>query len=311
MEMSKLPMETLERGRWNGVMNINTNTPSIATPTVADERPILVVGATAKTGRRVAARLADRGIALRAVSRGTTPRFDWTDRSTWAEVLRGVGAVYLTYQPDLLVDGSLDDIRAFVALAEQAQVSRLVLLAGRGEPEASAAGAAVQASTIESTVLYCAWFNQNFDEGPFAAEVAAGSLTVPVGAVGEPFIDVDDIADVALASLLEIDGQGRNPHAGRDYELTGPRLLTFAEAATEIGRGRGTDIQSATVSLQQYRDILAGVGLPDEIVAMIATLFDTVFDGRNEYVTDHVQRVLGRPATDFADYAARLAVSSR
>ncbi|MEE3849747.1 NAD-dependent epimerase/dehydratase family protein [Gordonia sp. LSe1-13] len=270
--------------------------------------PVLVVGATGKTGRRVADLLARRGHPVRGASRSSATRFDWTDRSTWMPALTGVGPVYISYQPDLIVPGATDDIAEFVRMAESAGVTRLVLLAGRGEPEAAEAGRLVHESRIESTVLSCAWFDQNFSEGGFAPEVAMGSLTLPVPAVGEPFIDADDIAEVAVAALLD-DSPAGNPHAGRTYELTGPRLLTFADVAAEIGRARGTEIAYTRVGLDDYRELLQQFDVPDAEIGLLLALFGTLFDGRNSHVSDDVARVLGRPATDFSAFAESMATA--
>ncbi|GAC70555.1 hypothetical protein [Gordonia soli] len=280
-------------------------TPGTTTPQNHDTAagPILVVGATGKTGRRVADILDARGIANRRASRSSATAFDWSDRSTWAPALDGVVAAYITYQPDLVVPAALGDIGEFVRLADAAGVRRLVLLAGRGEAEADAAGRVVHDAAAESTVLSCAWFDQNFSEGPFAEELAQGSLTLAVAPVGEPFIDTDDIAEVAVAALVDTT-EGINPHAGQTYELTGPRLLTFADAAAEIATAQGRHIEYTAVPPEVYRGILLEVGVPEPEVDLILTLLGTLFDGRNASVTGDVERVLGRPARDFADYAA-------
>ena len=96
--------------------------------------PILIVGGSGKTGARVDARLRARGIATRPVSRTSAVRFDWTAPDTWPAALHGVSAAYVTYQPDLAVEGAVDAIGAFARLARDSGVERVVLLSGRGEP---------------------------------------------------------------------------------------------------------------------------------------------------------------------------------
>jgi uncharacterized protein YbjT (DUF2867 family) len=115
--------------------------------------------------------------------------------------------------------------------------------------------------------------------------------------VGEPFVDADDIADVAVAALTEAG------HAGRLYELTGPRLLTFAEAVATIAEATGREIGYHQVSPEAYAAELTRQGVPDEFVWLINYLFTTVLDGRNAHLADGVERALGRPPRDFADYA--------
>ena len=140
-------------------------------------------------------------------------------------------------RPDLAIPGATDAVRAFVERAVEHGVRRLVLLSGRGEEEAQECELIIQRPEIEWTVVRCSWFSQNFSEGEFLDMVLAGEIALPAGDVGEPFVDVDDIADVAVAALTE-DG-----HAGQVYELTGPRLLTFAEAVDEIASATGRAIR--------------------------------------------------------------------
>ena len=136
---------------------------------------IFIVGGLGKTGRRVLRRLAARGIAARAVSRGTSPRFDWTDRATWEPALAGATAAYVTYQPDLAVPQAADDVAAFAAAAAAAGVRHIVLLSGRGEDGAVASEARLRAAPLDHTVLRAAWFAENFSEGGFRDGILAES----------------------------------------------------------------------------------------------------------------------------------------
>ena len=263
----------------------------------------LVLGGTGKTGRRVAARLASRGVPTRIASRSANPSFDWNDRSTWAAALDGVMAAYVTYAPDLAIPGATDTIRAFVEQAAEQGVRRLVLLSGRGEDEAQQCERIVQDAGLEWTVVRASWFSQNFSEGEFLDMVLAGAITLPAGGIPEPFVDVDDIADVAVAALTE-DG-----HTGQIYEVTGPRALTFAQAVQEIARASGRDIQYIQIPQEAFAAGIAESGAPDDIAWLLDYLFSTVLDGRNAYVCDGVQRALGREPTDFAEYARRIAAA--
>lgn len=267
------------------------------------QQPILVLGGTGKTGRRVAQRLTALGLPWRMGSRTANPPFSWEDPATWAPALQGMGAVYISYFPDLAVPGAADTVGAFARLAVQHGVRRLVLLSGRGEEGAQRAEQAVQASGAETTVVRATWFNQNFSEGGFLDMVRAGDLTLPVGDVLEPFVDADDIADVAVAALTQ-DG-----HAGEVYELTGPRLLSFAQAADEIARAAGRPVRCTPISLDAFTDAAAAQGEPPEVVALLRYLFSEVLDGRNARLADGVQRALGRAPKDFAVFAREVAGS--
>jgi uncharacterized protein YbjT (DUF2867 family) len=257
----------------------------------------LVTGATGKTGRRVVERLEARGVPVRAGSRSGTPAFDWEDRSTWTPALEGTTAAYLSFYPDLAVPGSAGMIGAFAEAALAAGNRRLVLLSGRGELEARAAERALQATDADWTVVRCSWFNQNFSESFFQEPVAAGEVFLPADAVAEPFVDTDDIADVAVAALTE------PGHAGRLYELTGPRLLRFDEAVAEIAEAVGRPIRYVPITIDEFTAALADQNVPADVVELLRFLFTDVLDGRNAHVTHGVQEALGRPARDFRDFA--------
>ncbi len=245
----------------------------------------------------MATRLQSLGRAVRIGSRTGEPPFDWEDQSTWGPALTGVSAAYVTYYPDIAITGAADAIRQFVDLALEHGVRRLVLLSGRGEPEARKSEEILEASGADWTIVRCGWFAQNFSEGMFVDYVLSGEVALPAGEVGEPFVDVDDIADVVVATLTE------PGHVGQLYELTGPRLLTFAEAVAEIAKAAGRKVEYREVSPDEFAADLSAVAVPEEIVEFLAFLFGEVLDGRNEHETDGVQRVLGRPPKDFADFA--------
>ncbi len=257
----------------------------------------LVLGGTGKTGRRVAQRLTERRVPIRIGSRSGQPPFDWNDPDTWGPALRDVRSAYVTYQPDLAVPGASEKVRELAALAVKNGVRRLVLLSGRGEEGALLGEKAVQESGAEWTIVRSTWFSQNFSEGFFLDQVRSGEVALPAGSVKEPFVDADDIADVAVAALTE------DRHRGEVYELTGPRLLTFAEAIEEIAKAAGREIRYAQISVEQYASLLARFEVPADFVSLVVYLFTEVLDGRNARLTDGVERALGRAPRDFADYA--------
>ena len=259
--------------------------------------PTLVLGGTGKTGRRVVERLRARGLPVRVGSRNGAPRFDWEDRSTWAPALDGVGSAYVAYYPDLALPGAVEAVGSFAELAVNGGVPRLVLLAGRGEPEAEQAEEAVRASGAELTIVRSTWFAQNFSEDYMLEHVLSGVVALPAGDTREPFVDADDIADVAVAALTD------DRHVGALYELTGPRLLTFAEAVAEIAAASGREIRYAPVSIEEHAAAAAEQGVPGEVIELLTYLFGEILDGRNAHVTDGVQRALGRQPRDFAEYA--------
>lgn len=265
--------------------------------------PILILGGTGKTGRRLAERLTAHGVPVRIGSRSGTPHFDWEVPATWGPAMQGVSAVYISYYPDLAVPGAADVIGAFARLAVQNGITRLVLLSGRGEAEAQRSEEMLKASGADWTILRCAWFSQNFSEGFLVEPLAEGEVALPVGNVGEPFVDADDIADVAFAVLTE------PGHAGQLYELTGPRLLSFADAVAEIGKAAGRDIRFVRISHDEFTAAVTAHDLPPEFAWLLNELFTEVLDGRNETLADGVQRVLGRQPRDFSAYAYETAAT--
>ena len=219
-------------------------------------KPTLVLGGTGKTGRRVAERLAARGLPVRIGSRFGEPPFDWEDRSTWAPALDGVGAAYISYYPDVAVPGAAETVGSFAELAVRSGVPRLVLLSGRGEPEAERAEQAVRDTGAELTIVRSTWFAQNFSEGAFLDLVLSGKVTLPAGDTPEPFVDIDDIADVAVAALTE------EGHDGELYELTGPQLLTFEQAVDEIARAASREIRYVPVAIAEFESLLTDQQVP-------------------------------------------------
>jgi uncharacterized protein YbjT (DUF2867 family) len=267
------------------------------------QETILILGATGKTGRRITERLQAAGLPVRLGSRAATPAFDWEDQTTWAAALDGIHAVYISYQPDLAVPGALETVQAFTDLAVKSGVGKLVLLSGRGEVEAEQAERVVQNSGVDWTILRASWFFQNFSEAHFLEPIVQGELALPVGDIAEPFVDAEDIAEIAVEALTQ------PGHSDQLYELTGPRALTFAEAVEEIAHVTRRDIRFAAVPAEAYRQALEQAELPAQLINLVLYLFTTVLDGRNTPVADGVQRALGRPARDFTDYVRRTAAS--
>jgi uncharacterized protein YbjT (DUF2867 family) len=264
---------------------------------ITDAQETLVLGGTGKTGRRVVQRLRARGVPTRIGSRSGEPRFDWEDRSTWAPVLEGVRSAFVSYYPDLALPGAVETVGSFAELAVESGVPRLVLLAGRGEPEAEQAEHAVRESGADLTIVRSTWFAQNFSEDYWVDGIRGGELALPAGDVPEPFVDADDIADVAVAALTD------DRHIGEVYELTGPRLLSFADAVDEIAEAVGRDIHYVPISLDDFAAAAAAQDAPAEIIELLTRLFGEVLDGRNAHLTDGVQRALGREPRDFSEYA--------
>ncbi|MEU6451404.1 NmrA family transcriptional regulator [Streptomyces sp. NPDC046979] len=261
-----------------------------------EKTTIVVTGASGRTGRRVAEAARAAGHVVRAASRATG--FDWWDRSTWADVLRGADAAYLVHPADVGAPDAADTIGAFARQAAGLGVRRLVLLSARGEERARPAEEALAEAGAQWTVVRSAWFAQNFSEGPLVAEVRErGELVFPAGGVAEPFVDLRDVADVVVAALTCGDR-----YAGRTLEVSGPRLLTFGEAVAEIGKETGRTLTYRAVSAREYGENLTAFGVPAQEAAFLVELFGSLLDGRNAHLSDGVEEVLGRAPRDFGDF---------
>ncbi|OKJ58711.1 NAD(P)H-binding protein [Streptomyces sp. CB02115] len=267
---------------------------------------ILVLGSTGKTGRRVVARLRATGTTtVRPASRSGEVRFDWTLPDTWEPALAGAGALYLVAPDDP------SPVKEFVTRAEASGVRRFVVLSGHGIEHAgegfgrgmAVAEDAVRETGAEWTLLRPNNFFQNFDEDLWRDPLRAGRLALPIGDVPEPFVDADDVAAVAVAVLTE-DG-----HAGRTYELSGPRALTFAGAAETIARAAGRPVRYEELTSEAYRAELLAQGWPEAAADSLGAMFALHRAGHSAEVTDGVRRVLGREAADLEPWARRIAAT--
>ncbi|QWF84097.1 NAD(P)H-binding protein [Amycolatopsis sp. CA-230715] len=267
------------------------------------EQPILVTGATGKSGRRVVSRLRAAGVPVRAAARHAEHVFDWADRGTWDAALDGARSAYLVQ-----VDGT-KLVRPFVELAVRHGVERIVLASGRGldDPDyAKDTGgvleglldseAAVRESGLEWTISRPGWFAQNFSEGFFADDIRGGELRLPGGDGAVSFVDAEDIAAVVVAALTE-DG-----HAGRSYELSGPAAVTLAEAVATISEAVGREIRYTPLSTEGYVAELVRKGLSRVDAEAFADIIEPIRSGTDEHVSDGVWRALGRPPRTFAEF---------
>ncbi|MBK1634796.1 NAD(P)H-binding protein [Rhodovulum adriaticum] len=260
------------------------------------DQPILIIGATGKTGRRVATHLEARGLPVRRGSRSSATPFDWEAPETWAPALRGARAAYATYFPDLAFPGAVEKLESLCETARDVDVEHLVLLSGRGEHHARLGEEVVRNAGVDFTIVRAAWFAQNFSEGYLRDPVLAGVLPMPGGDIAEPIIDIDDIADVVVAALTE------GGHKGALYEVTGPRLMSFADMAAELSQATGREIRHIPISFEEFHANIAQVG-----GAFVADVFTAIaretLDGRNAHTTDGVMRALGRGPRAFGDFA--------
>lgn len=261
---------------------------------------ILVIGGTGKTGRKVAEGLRKRQQNVRIGSRNSSPSFEWNDPSTWPTALAGIDKMYIVYYPDLAVPGAYEAIKGLTEAAQEAGVKKAVLLSGKEEVEAERCEAVVANSGLDYTLVRASWFNQNFSESFLLEPILAGHVALPMPHAKIPFVDTGDIAEVVIKALLD------EAHNGKTYAITGPKALTFEEVVKEIAAGTGRKINYQPVSLASYNTGMRAAGLPEDYIWLFDYLFREVLSKEeNQAISNDVEKILGRKATDFTEYVQR------
>jgi uncharacterized protein YbjT (DUF2867 family) len=271
-------------------------------------KTILVTGASGKTGRRLVPLLQAQGAVVRAASR--TPRegrvrFDWHEAGTHRDALAGVEAVYLVPPP--LLENPVQAVAAFLGVAVDAGVRRVVLLSSMGagfpgEPRTSgrrALEALVRECGLPWTILRPSGFMQNFSEGFLAGPVRNGAIPNPAGDGKVAMVDAGDVAAVAATVLAE-----GSMHANRVYDVTGPEPIGFVEAAARIASAAGHPVAAVPMDSSRFLAMLVDAGVPADYAAMLLRDQEAIRVGNAAAVADTVERIAGRVPTSFANYAA-------
>ncbi|MBM9506192.1 NAD(P)H-binding protein [Actinacidiphila acididurans] len=261
---------------------------------------IVVLGGSGKVGRRLMDELTARGHLAVAASRGSTTRFDWHDPATWPGAVAGADGVFVV-GPGSARDWS-DRLTGFLETAAAASVRHAVLLSARGVEflpggAVDRAEQALAGGPVAWTILRPSHFAQNFTEAMFAP--VDGTVRAPVGAGAEPFIDVRDIAEVAATVLA-----GRLC-TGESIALSGPSALTFDRAAAILSDTSGVPVRFEDEDREAHIARLRAAGTPEGYVRWRMAMLDGIRSGADAYVSAGVERILGRPATDFAAWARR------
>ncbi|KZS41939.1 NmrA family transcriptional regulator [Aquimarina aggregata] len=265
---------------------------------------ILVIGGTGKTGRKIVHLLKESGHNVRVGSRSAQPSFDWHQPGNWSKALSGMDKVYITYQPDLAVPGALEAIEELVNQARKSSVKKLVLLSGKGEREAELCEQVVIHSGIDYTIVRASWFNQNFNENFLLDPVLDGVVALPQAEVKIPFVDTDDIAEVAVKAILD------DKHNGQIYQLTGPELLTFKQAIATIANASNRAITFVPISIQEYSQGMRDANVPEDFIWLIEYLFTEVLGNpKNSEITNDIEQVLKRKPISFTEYAEKVAAT--
>jgi uncharacterized protein YbjT (DUF2867 family) len=271
---------------------------------------ILLTGATGVIGRQALRRIPV-GTALRVLARDPA-KIDlmpegaelvvgaYSDARALAAALHGVRAALLVTTS---IDGA-DDI-AFLRAATQAGVRQVVKISAAAVQDPLAQDA-ITTWQRESERLLCesglgwtilrprAYMSNCLSwAGSIRAE---GIARVLYSTSANAVIDPRDVAEVAVRALLE------PGHLGRAYTLTGPAAITARQQVAVLARLLGRALSCEEVTADQ-----AFAGLrrryPQDVAQALLTSSARQLAGAKTAVTDTVERLLGRPAGSFEQWA--------
>jgi len=273
---------------------------------------ILVTGSTGNVGSEVIYQLMSKEENIKAGARNTAKaaemkfegvqlvEFDYDKLETFDNALEGVDRVFLV--PPSICPNSDELMIPFIRKAEEAGVSYIVNLSAMGihvddNIPLRKIEIALEQSDLIYTLLQPNWFMQNFNR--FVAETIKneGAFYLPAAEAETSFIDVRDIAAVAVEALTT------TKHYGKTYVLTGSRSMTYHEAATVLSEVIGKTVTYHPISNDAMKAALKDMGLPEANREMYVALFGFVTGGLNAQVSGDVAEVLGREPITLNQYA--------
>ena len=269
---------------------------------------IVITGATGNVGRPLVRSLVSTGEEVATVSRGDGPpglrhyRADLTEPESLKPAVDGADSLFLLPAADLLAVGDVDPV---LDVARAGGVRRVVLLSSQGVRTGrhpSAMEDAVRASGLEWTLLRPGGFDSNTLQWAESIRTRR-TVAAPFADVALPTIDPADIAEVAAVVLRD------TGHAGRAYELTGPAPISPRQQTSAIADALGEPVGFVELSRAEARERM--------VRFMPAPVADATLDilgaptPAEQRVSPDVERVLGRPARAFADWATRTVAAFR
>lgn len=285
------------------------DTPDKPETTAARVPTALVLGGTGRTGALVARGLAERGLRVRTAARsGADVKFDWDDVSTYAPALDGADRVYLV--TPVMRTKFAHQVVEFLDQAEAAGVRHVTYLSAYGSdrsPEEVDIRAVelelARRSAFTHSILRPAWVMQNFSDQHLP--LIGDAFMVPTGGEKEAFVDAQDIAAVAVETLVDPDA-----HAGAQYAPTGPQALSVAEVADIVSNVIGRRVVHTDIDPNAWINGAVEAGfVPADYAVMLHWLTGTIISGNGAWPNGDIEKVTGRPATSFRDFAARNAAA--
>jgi len=256
---------------------------------------ILVIGGKGKTGRLVARELRARGVRTRIGTRSPSNddevAFDWQDARTANAAFDGVNAVYVvapTNNSDhgMIVPPILDDAR-------KSGVRRFVLLSASsleaGGPMMGQIHSYLQDEVAEWTVLRPTWFMQNFSEQHHRQTIRTENAIYSATGTGRiGFINAADIATAAASALLV------EKSWNRDFILTGPETLSYADFAKKISDVIGRTIQHINLTTSELAERYMRAGMDEAYARLLAEMDARISEGSEDQLSDGVFALTGR-----------------
>jgi uncharacterized protein YbjT (DUF2867 family) len=276
---------------------------------MSDRKSILVTGANGNLGGAVVRALAGRDLTV--VAAGTHPenmqmpagievrKLDYVQPATVTAALKDVDGLFLVAPPlDPEAPAKLNPV---IDQAKAAGVRHIILNSALGVDQNDAAPLRViekhlMASGLAYTILRPNFFMENFTSGFLAPMIAQGGIFLAAGDAGTSFISVEDIAAVAADAF-------EKEHFGAEYNLTGPAALDHSQVAGIISEISGRKIQYQALTEEAMLQGARDQGLPEGAVQYMGVLYGAVRSGWLATVTDDVEKVVGRPAVTFGDFA--------
>jgi uncharacterized protein YbjT (DUF2867 family) len=273
---------------------------------------ILITGATGTLGGEVVRQLSAKGIDFRAavhsISKaseisalgGEVVEIDSIDQDTLEEAFKDIEKLFLlTPLSPLAIEMTVNLVDA----AKKSGVKHIVKQSGLGADDKAAtllgsfhrrAEKIVEDSGISCTFLRPNSFMQNFLGRPIKSE---GKFFLPCGAGKISYVDVRDIAAVAVAALTQ------NEHEGKIYYITGPEALSHYEIADIFSNVLGRKVMYVDVPPVDVRQGMASSGISEWLIDILLGLYSFQKADLASEISDTVEQVTGKMPISFSQFA--------
>ena len=279
---------------------------------------ILITGATGTVGSEVVKQLSAKGenIIVKAAARSATDntfenlnrvqvvQLDYDKPDSLAVALKGVDKLFLLtpFQSNMV-----DLTSNLVSEAKKAKVKYIAkqsVMGADAEPGITPgrlhrqAEKIIEESGIPFTFLRPNFFMQNFVNYYSNLIRSQGAFYMPVGDAKVSFVDVRDIAAVAVKSLIN-----DNQQKGRAYNITGGEALSYGQAAEILSKAVGKKINYVNVTDQDARNGMKDMSMDEWTIKSMIELFEITRAGYVSEISPIVEQVTGNKPITFSQFA--------